>query len=463
MIHSLALDRSIWDGVVERLETDADILTYDCRGHGLSDRRARAYTADLFARDLAELLDHVGWEQATIAGCSMGGCVALAFGGLYPQRTSALGLIDTTAWYGPKAAANFKERADAARAKGMAALFDFQSTRWFSDEFRAQHPEVLKRTLDVFVASDVECYAATCQLLGDVDTRAHLPNFRMPVAIVVGEEDYATPVDMARAAARGHSAVDADDPSEGPASHADRISRHDCLGTARADRPRRRLSHVIEASSASALIARLERVPFSRWHLRARIIMGSATFFDAFDALSLAFVLPVLVRLWGITPVQIGWLISVGYLGQFVGALVFGALAERYGRIRSAAGATALMSVMSLACALAGNFPALLVLRLVQGIGVGGEMPVAAVYINELSKAKGRGRFFLLYEMIFPVGLMMTGQIGAFVVPMLGWQVMFLIGGDPGPGHCRAAAAAARVAAVADRQGTARGGGSDHS
>jgi putative MFS transporter len=189
---------------------------------------------------------------------------------------------------------------------------------------------------------------------------------------------------------------------------------------------------VIDAAAAPALIARLERVPFSRWHRRARIIMGSATFFDAFDALSLAFVLPVLVRLWGISAVEIGWLISVGYLGQFVGALLFGALAERYGRVRSAAGATALMSVMSLGCALAGNFPALLALRLVQGIGVGGEMPVAAVYINELSKAKGRGRFFLLYEMIFPVGLMMTGQIGAFVVPAFGWQVMFLIGGIPG-------------------------------
>jgi putative MFS transporter len=160
--------------------------------------------------------------------------------------------------------------------------------------------------------------------------------------------------------------------------------------------------------------------------------MGSATFFDAFDALSLAFVLPVLVPLWGITPVQIGWLIAIGYLGQFAGALLFGGLAERYGRIRSAAGATALMSVMSLACALAGGFPALLALRLVQGIGVGGEMPVAAVYINELSKAKGRGRFFLLYELIFPIGLMMTGQIGALVVPAFGWQVMFLIGGIPG-------------------------------
>jgi 3-oxoadipate enol-lactonase len=80
----------------------------------------------------------------------------------------------------------------------MAALFDFQSTRWFSDEFRARHAEILERTLNVFVAADVDCYAATCRLLGETDSRAHLPALRMPAAIVVGEEDYATPVEMAR-------------------------------------------------------------------------------------------------------------------------------------------------------------------------------------------------------------------------------------------------------------------------
>jgi putative MFS transporter len=184
--------------------------------------------------------------------------------------------------------------------------------------------------------------------------------------------------------------------------------------------------------SAADLIARLESVPFSRWHLRPRILMGSATFFDAFDALSLAFVLPVLVPRWNITPTQVGWLIATGYVGQFAGALLFGTMAERIGRVRSAAGATALMSVMSIACAFTGSFPSLLALRLVQGIGVGGEMPVAAAYVNELSKAHGRGRFFLLYELIFPIGLMMTGQIGALVVPTFGWQIMFLIGGIPG-------------------------------
>lgn len=186
------------------------------------------------------------------------------------------------------------------------------------------------------------------------------------------------------------------------------------------------------AASPAELIARMERTPFSRWHMKARIVMGSATFFDAYNALSLAFALPVLIRLWHITPAQSGLLLGGGYIGQLAGALLFGWLAEKHGRVFSAAGAVAIMSVMNLVCALAGNFNALLMCRIVQGIGVGGEMPVAATYINELSRAHGRGRFFLLYEMIFPLGLMATGQIGAWLVPVFGWKVMFLIGGIPG-------------------------------
>src|SRR5205814_1637692 len=93
--------------------------------------------------------------------------------------------------------------------------------------------------------------------------------------------------------------------------------------------------------------------------------------------------------------------------------------------------ATALMSIMSLACALAGSFPALFAYRLIQGIGVGGEMPVAAAYISELSKARGRGKFFMLYEMIFPIGLMTTSQAGALVIPLWGWKALFVQHGIP--------------------------------
>jgi MFS transporter, putative metabolite:H+ symporter len=184
--------------------------------------------------------------------------------------------------------------------------------------------------------------------------------------------------------------------------------------------------------SAAALITRMEQVPTSRWFVRARVIMGSATFFDAFNALSIAFVLPILVPLWHITAPEVGIMIGASYVGQVVGALAFSWAAERYGRVPCAAAATAIYALMSLACAGAWSFSVLLMCRFIQGIGVGGEMPVAATYISELSKARGRGRFFLLYEMIFPIGLMVTGQVGALVVPLLGWQIMFLIGGIPG-------------------------------
>ena len=185
-------------------------------------------------------------------------------------------------------------------------------------------------------------------------------------------------------------------------------------------------------AAANRLIARMEQVPTSRWFARARIVMGSATFFDAFNALSIAFVLPILVPLWHITPPEIGIMIGASYVGQIVGAFAFSWGAERYGRIPCAAAATAIYAVMSLACATAWSFNALLTFRFIQGIGVGGEMPVAATYISELSRAYGRGRFFLLYELIFPIGLMATGQVGAWLVPLMGWQIMFLIGGFPG-------------------------------
>jgi 3-oxoadipate enol-lactonase len=198
LIHSLALDASVWDGVAARLAGRAEILTYDCRGHGHSGREAGRYTTELFARDLAELLDHVGWQNALVAGCSMGGCVAQAFAGHYGPRTTALGLIDTTAWYGEDAPKAWRERAAAAQTKGFGGLIDFQITRWFGDTFRAAHPDVVNAITRVFLANHLDCYAASCTVLGEADLRHFLPTFRMPVGIIVGEEDYATPVTMAR-------------------------------------------------------------------------------------------------------------------------------------------------------------------------------------------------------------------------------------------------------------------------
>ena len=192
------------------------------------------------------------------------------------------------------------------------------------------------------------------------------------------------------------------------------------------------MSDIAASSSVEAIVARIERLPTSWWQIKARIIVGIATFFDAFDALAIASVLPVIAPLWKLAPTQIGWLISAGFVGQLVGALVFGWIAEQYGRMTAMVWSIALFSVMSLVCALAWDYSSFLVFRTIQGIGLGGEVPVAAVFISELAKAQGRGRFVLLYELVFPIGLVAASLVGLWVVPHLGWQYMFVIGALPG-------------------------------
>jgi putative MFS transporter len=179
------------------------------------------------------------------------------------------------------------------------------------------------------------------------------------------------------------------------------------------------------------IAARVERLPYSRWHITVTAVLGVAIFFDSFDSLALAYVLPVLVPAWKIPPEKIGVLISIANFGQAIGAFLFGWIAERIGRVTAARITIALFAIMSLACAFAHNYQQLFWRRFVEGIGLGGEIPVASTYISEILRAEGRGGRFLSYQMIFPIGLLGAGVAGAAVVPQLGWQWMFIMGALP--------------------------------
>ena len=198
LVHSLAMDRGFWNRAIEHLPAEWSIIAFDCRGHGASNKPGGAYAIETFGDDVAAVLDFAGWPSAVIAGASMGGCVTLAFAARHPARAQGLGLFDTTAWYGADAPAAWEKRACAAEQEGIASLIDFQVTRWFTEEFRKTHPDVAKSCVDVFVANDIPAYAATCRMLGRANLTDSLQKFAMPVRIVVGEEDYATPISMAQ-------------------------------------------------------------------------------------------------------------------------------------------------------------------------------------------------------------------------------------------------------------------------
>lgn len=177
--------------------------------------------------------------------------------------------------------------------------------------------------------------------------------------------------------------------------------------------------------------ARIERLPISAWHTRVRLIVGFVWFFDAFDALAIAYVLPVLVGLWKLSPSEIAGLISAGFAGQAVGSVLFGYLSERIGRIPAIVWTMLLFASMGVLCALCWNFPTLASVRFAQGIGLGGAVPVMLSYMNEIAKAERRGSFILVYQLPFPIGLTAVALAGVWVVPHLGWQWMFVIGAVP--------------------------------
>jgi MFS transporter, putative metabolite:H+ symporter len=190
------------------------------------------------------------------------------------------------------------------------------------------------------------------------------------------------------------------------------------------------MQHALPLSEQS-IAARIERLPYSRWHIRVTIFLGVAIFFDSFDSLAIAYVLPVIVPAWHIAPAKIGGLISIANLGQAVGAFCFGWVAEKIGRLPAARITIAIYAVMSFACAFTQNYDQLFWARFVEGIGLGGEIPVASTYISEILRAQRRGGSFLAYQMIFPIGLLGAGIAGAAVVPRFGWQWMFIIGAVP--------------------------------
>src|SRR5207344_1992620 len=144
--------------------------------------------------------------------------------------------------------------------------------------------------------------------------------------------------------------------------------------------------------------------------------------------LVIAFAMPQLVTEWSLTPAQVGLILSAGYVGQIFGALGFGQLAEKIGRLPTLLITIVLFVSMDIACLFAINGTMMMVFRFLQGVGTGGEVPVASAYINEFIGAKKRGRFFLLYELIFPIGLLFAGLAGYFLVPLYGWKAMFIVG-----------------------------------
>jgi putative MFS transporter len=186
---------------------------------------------------------------------------------------------------------------------------------------------------------------------------------------------------------------------------------------------------------SAAIAARIDRVPTGPFHYRLASILGGGTFFDAFDALSIAVVLALVIRTFGLSFSDAGLIVSAGYAGQWLGAVVVGALADRIGRRPAFVLSLVVFGLLSLACAFAWSHNSLLLFRALQGIGLGAEVPIATTLINEYLGKRNRGRISVIYQSTFTWGIFVAPLIALITTsmfgPELGWRILLGLGALP--------------------------------
>jgi MFS transporter, putative metabolite:H+ symporter len=176
--------------------------------------------------------------------------------------------------------------------------------------------------------------------------------------------------------------------------------------------------------------SRLDRLPFTAEHRKLLVGSGIGWALDAMDVGLVSFVLAALAVQWSLSPGELSWIASIGFVGMAVGASLGGLLADRIGR-RSVFALTLLVYGLATgASALATGVAMLLVLRFVVGLGLGAELPVASTLVSEYAPARMRGRVVVVLESFWAVGWLAAALIGFFVVPSsdAGWRWAFAIG-----------------------------------
>lgn len=156
-------------------------------------------------------------------------------------------------------------------------------------------------------------------------------------------------------------------------------------------------------------------------------VAGLGWLFDAMDVGILAFIIAALHADWGLTSEEMGWIGAVNSIGMAVGAFVFGIYADRVGRKRIFIITLLLFSIASGISAFTTTLAAFLILRFFVGMGLGGELPVAATLVSESVPAKDRGRVVVLLESFWAAGWLVAAIISYFIIPEYGWRVALLL------------------------------------
>jgi len=196
LAHAIGCDHRMWEELVPVLSPAFRVLAFDLRGHGKSPAPRRPYSLEEMAADVASALERRAVAKAHWVGLSMGGMVGQAFALEHGQRLGRLVLANTTSSYGEEGRAMWEARAKAVSEGGLAAIKDMVMSRYFSDEFRQRHADVVAKAARRFLETPAAGYLGCCDAIKELDFTADLPRIHARTLAIAGERDAGTPPAM---------------------------------------------------------------------------------------------------------------------------------------------------------------------------------------------------------------------------------------------------------------------------
>lgn len=186
-LNPLGADHSIWDAQMPAFSGQFRVVRFDDRGHGQSDVPELPYTIDRLGRDARAVLEALDIDSAHVVGMSKGGATGAWLGANSPEHVEKLVLISCAPHLAPRDV--WEGRANTARNEGVPALVDAVVGRWFTEDFRSHHPDVVARIRAMILGTSDEGYAACCEALGEMDLRDDLELIPVPTLVMCGDSD----------------------------------------------------------------------------------------------------------------------------------------------------------------------------------------------------------------------------------------------------------------------------------
>ncbi|MGW0018465.1 MFS transporter [Rhodococcus sp. NPDC003382] len=177
------------------------------------------------------------------------------------------------------------------------------------------------------------------------------------------------------------------------------------------------------------ITALIDRSSLSSLQKRVLALCLGLAILDGIDAQLIGFVIPAISKDWDIAPASFGFALALSTGAMVVGSLLFGPLADRYGRRKIIIACTVIFAVFTLATAVVTSMPALIVLRVIAGLGLGGVTPNLVAMVSEYSPARIRATMVTVTIAGMSLGGFIGGFGAAFLIPRFGWQSLFVLGG----------------------------------